>query len=148
MTAVIHSRGCPCDGSITVYSRGVDTRLLEAEKAHRALIRRARRTTCHCPDAVLNLGATIAAHAAHASYLGELNRFLDESVLEELAVEHRRLADDLDMLESLAQSESESPDVEPLASALVGRIQELLEREQRIFYQPLLRLAVSDGAKA
>lgn len=129
-------------------SNAVDKRLLEAEKAHRALIGRARRTTCHCPDSVLNLGATFATHTAHTSHLRELNRFLDESILEELAVEHRHLADDLALLESLAQSAAESPDVEPLATALVTRIQGLLDREQRILYQPLLRLAASDEAEA
>ena len=95
---------------------------------------------------MLNLGATIVAHAAHISYLRELNRFLDDSILEELAIEHRRLADDLQLLESLDRSGS--PDIGPLASALVTRIQELLDREQRILYQPLLRVAASDDAEA
>lgn len=91
---------------------------------------------------MLNLGATIAAHSAHISYLSELNRFLDDSILDELAAEHRRLADDLELLEALDRSNS--PDIGPLASALVVRIQEVLDREERIFYQPLLRLATSD----
>ncbi len=125
---------------------GVDTRLVAAARAHRALIGRARSTTCACPDAVLNLGATIAAHSAHISYLSELNRFLDQSVLDELAAEHRRLADDLELLETLDRSNS--PDIGALASALVARIQELLDREERIFYQPLLRLAASDEIDA
>lgn len=133
---------------LIVTGSGVDGRLVAAERAHRALIARARRTSCRCPDAVLNLGATIAAHATHAAYLSELNRFLDDLVLEELSVEHRRLADDLELLDSLARSTPDSPDIEPLASALVERIQALLEREQRIFYQPLLRLAAGDEANA
>jgi hypothetical protein len=127
-----------------VNASAVDDRLVEAARAHRALMGRAQRTTCHCPDAVLNLGATIAAHTAHISYLRGLNRFLDESMLVELAVEHRRLAEDLELLESLDRSDS--PDIGPLACALVARIQQLLDREQRIFYEPLLRLAASDEA--
>lgn len=127
----------------------VDARLIEAERAHWALLRRARQTMCHCPDSVLNLGATIAAYETQTAHLRELNRFLDDSVLDSLAAEHQKLAEDLELLESLALSKSGSPDVEPLSEALIERIQELLEREQRIFYRPLLRLAVSneDGAE-
>ncbi len=134
--------------SYIVSASGIDSRLVEAERAHRALIVRAERTSCRCPEAVLNLGATIAAHAAHLSYLRRLNRFVDELILEELSVDHRRLAEDLELLESLARSAPDSPDIEPLASALVERIRALLEREQRIFYQPLLRLAQGDEANA
>lgn len=112
-------------------------------KANRSLIRRARRTTCHCPSSVLNLGATVAYHASLATCLWNLNRLLDEEVLEELLAEHGRLADDLDLLENLSESSPDSPDIEPLASAVFSRIQKLLEREERVFYQPLLRLAAN-----
>ncbi|MCP4203224.1 MAG: hypothetical protein GY769_14975 [bacterium] len=110
-------------------------------KANRALIHRAQRTDCHCASAVLNLGASVASLSTRASCLFELNRFLDEAVLEELLAERRSLADDLDLLESLSEANSTSPDSEALATALLGRIENLLAREDRVLYQPLLRLA-------
>ncbi len=110
-------------------------------QANRALIHRARHTACPCPSAVLNLGASIALISTQASHLFELNRFLDEAVLDELLAERRSLADDLDLLESLSEASSNSPDIEPLATAILRRIERLLEREDRVFYQPLLRVA-------
>lgn len=124
-------------------SQGLNSRLAEMAKANRALIRRAQRTDCHCPSAVLNLGASVASLSTQASCLFELNRLLDEAVLEELFAERRSLADDLDLLESLSEASSKSPDIEALASALLDRIENLLEREDRVLYQPLLRLAES-----
>lgn len=112
-------------------------------KANRALIVRAQRTDCPCPAAVLNLGAAVASLSTHASCLFELNRFLDETVLDELLSERRNLADDLDLLASLSEANSKSPDIEPLATALLSRIENLLEREDRVLYQPQLRLAKS-----
>lgn len=131
-----------------MQSRSPSSSLAELANANRALIHRAQRTDCHCPSSVLNLGASIASLSAHASCLPELNRFLDETVLDELLAERRSLADALALLESLSETSPESPDIEPLATALVRRIEELLEREDRAFYQPLLRLAVSAGEMA
>ena len=116
-------------------------------KTHGALIRRARRTDGANFTAVLNLGASVAALAAHASSLRELNRFLDRTVLDELLAERRQLAEALDFLENLTESSAASPDIEPLAAALVRRIEKLLDREDRAFYQPLLRLAARQAEK-
>ena len=85
----------------------------------------------------------VASLSTRASCLFELNRFLDHAVLEQLLAERRSLADDLDLLESLSEASSKSPDIEALAIALLGRIEDLLEREDRVLYQPLLRLAES-----
>jgi len=121
--------------------QSLNARLAEMARANRALIHRAQRTDCHCPSAVLNLGASVASHSTQASSLFELNRLLDEAVLDELLAERRSLADDLDLLESLSEASPKSPDIEPLATAILGRIEKLLEREDRVFYQPLLRVA-------
>lgn len=125
-----------------MQSRDLHPRLAEMENANRALIHRAQRTDCNCPSAVLNLGASVASLSSHASCLFELNRFLDKAVLDDLLVERQSLAEDLALLESLSESNSKSPDIEPLATALLGRIEKLLVLEDRVFYQPLLRLAV------
>ena len=131
-----------------MQSQSLNGRLAEMANANRALIQRAQRTDCHCPSAVLNLGASVASLSTQASCLFELNRFLDEAVLEELLAERRSLADDLDLLESLSEASPESPDIEPLATAILRRIEKLLEREDRVFYQPLLRVAVNAHEKA
>ncbi len=124
-----------------MQTKRLDARLAEMARVHGTLIERARRTTCHCCESVLNLGAAVASHAACTTWLHEQMRILDEAVLEELSGERRRLADDLDLLESLEESSPGSPDIETLATALVIRMQQLLERERRVLYQPLLRLA-------
>lgn len=123
--------------------KSLDRRLTEMAKANRALARRARRTRCPCPSSVLNLGAAVATLATHAACVEDLNRFLDETVLEDLLGERRRLADDLELLDGLAQRGSDSPDVLSLAGALLERIAALVELEDRVLYQPLLRLAMS-----
>jgi len=117
--------------------------LAEMARANRALIHRAQRSECHCPSAVLNLGASVASLSTHASCLFELNRLLDEVVLDELLAERHSLADDLELLESMSEANTQSPDIEPLAAALLSRIEKLLAREDRVLYRPLLRLAVS-----
>ena len=124
---------------------GLDRRLTELARTNHALLRRARRTRCGCPSAVLNLGASVAALATHRACVVELNRFLGDATLAELASERRRLAEDLALLDDLSQTGSESPDVAALAAALLRRIRTLVEREDRVLYQPLLRLAVSAG---
>lgn len=130
-----------------VEPQSLDDRLAEMARVNRVLIHRAQRTDCHCPSAVLNLGASFTSASSQASCLFEFNRFLDEAVLDELLAERRSLAADLDLLESLSEASSASPDIEPLAAALVSRIEKLLEREDRVLYQPLLRLAVSANGK-
>ncbi len=129
-------------------SSSLNVRIAELANANRLLISQAQQTDCQCPSAVLNLGASITSLSTLASCLYEHNRFLDEAVLDELLLERRSLADALDLLKTLSEANSESHDIEPLASALVGRIEEFLEREDRAFYQPLLRSASSDSRKA
>jgi len=122
--------------------------LAEMARVHRALIERARRTDRDRPSAVLDLGVSVAALSAQACSAFEQNRFLDEAVLESLLAERRSLAEDLDLLASLSAANPRSPDIEPLSTALLHRIEELLEREDRVLFQPLIRLAASSGEKA
>lgn len=116
--------------------------------AHRALVERARQTGCDCPDAVLNLGAALAAHAAFESGSVELSRFLEDAVLEELFAEHGSLAEDIELLENLTLTDPRSSDIEALAAALVVRMRALLEREERLFYEPLRRLDPETAASS
>lgn len=111
------------------------------------LIERARRTDSGCPSAVLNLGAAVAALYNQACSAVEINRFLDQAVVDELLAGRQSLAHDLDLLDSLSEATPKSPDVEPLSTALLQRIERLLEREDRVLFQPLLRLAESSSEK-
>lgn len=117
--------------------------LVELANAHRALIERAERTDGQNPATVLSLGASVTSYFEQASSLFALNRFLDETVLDELLAERCGLAADLELLQNLCEANPESPDLEPLAIALRGRIADLLAREDRVFYRPLLRVSVS-----
>ncbi len=114
---------------------------------HASLTRRARRSTCGCPDAVLNLGAALAPYATLQPDLLELGRFVDDSVRETISVTHRKLADDLELLENLNDSNPDSGDTRLLAEVLGDRILELLEREERAIFAPLLRLSAASGGQ-
>lgn len=125
-----------------MVNEGLDRRLTEMAKANRALLRRARRSSCHCPAAVLNLGVSVGSLATQTACVVDLNRFLDQTVLDELSRARGRLAEDLELLDALSETGPDSSDVESLSRALLGRIRDLVEREDRVLYQPLLRLAV------
>ena len=116
--------------------------LTEMAQAHRKLIKHAQRMdSIQTANEVISLGAEVAAHVAATAELRSQNRVLDVVITEELDGEHRKLAEDLCLLETLNETNPESVDVETLTSALLTRIQTLLEREQRMIYRPLLRLA-------
>ena len=116
--------------------------LEEMARAHRELLARTRVTDGGSPRDVLDLGA--ASLSNEVAGIFELNRFLDDAVVEELLAERRSLAADLDLLKSLLDSSSSSPDVLPLATAVLRRIERLLEREERGLYLPLLRITDSE----
>jgi hypothetical protein len=116
-------------------------RLAEMAQAHRMLLERALNTSASSSSAVISLGSDVAAHVSSTAALREDNGVLDRMVTAELDGEHSRLAEDLCLLETLNEANPGSGDVETLTSALLNRIQNLLEREQRMLYQPLLRLA-------
>ncbi len=128
-------------------AQGLDARLAEMANTNRALLQRAQRTEGDCPSAVLNLGVAVAALSTQACSAVEINRFLDQAVLDELLGERHSLAEDLELLDSLVETSSKSPDVEPLSTALLRRIEKLLEREHSVLFRPLLRLAASSSEK-
>ena len=125
---------------MSVVEKTSETPLGRMARAHDALIARVAKTTCRCPDAVLNLGAVAAMHEVIGSVLNAQNHLLDPDVLAALIDEHRRLAEDFGLLEGLRESEPESTDVEELTKALWERMAELLDRQRRVFYRPLLQL--------
>ena len=117
-----------------------DPPLQRMARANAALLRRASKSHAGV-EAVLNLGAVVGMHQAMDWALHELNRLLDQDVLRDLLVEYERLAQDLELLEILCEEEPETTDVTELAAVLMVRLRELLARQQRVFYEPLLRLA-------
>ena len=117
-----------------------DAEFVETSKLQHKLVDRARQTTCHCPSSVLNLGAAVASHSMIVARLWELHPFIEDIVAEEIAAEHLRIDQDLELLETLSRSAPDSTDIGPLASALLDRIRALLEREDRVLFKPLLRL--------
>ena len=118
--------------------------LTKMAQAHRILIKHAQSlNSIQGANEVISLGAEVTAHVIATAELRSQNRVLDLVVTEELDSEHRRLADDLCLLETLNDTNPESVDVKTLSSALLDRIQTLLEREQRMIYRPLLRLATN-----
>jgi len=116
-------------------------------RSHEVLLARARSTSGECSSAVLNLGSAVAFQAACTARLLDENSFVDPTVLEELSQERRRLVDDLELLEHLDTSSPGCADVRTLATAIVARMQHLLEREQRALYRPILRHASGADAK-
>ncbi|MEJ2085614.1 MAG: hypothetical protein P8Y44_08035 [Acidobacteriota bacterium] len=119
----------------------LDAELVEAAKLQRRLIDRARQTRCRCPASLLNLGVAMACHARLVERLWDRHPFIEEIVTEEISAEHRRIDDDLDLLETLSDSATESSDIDPLSKSLIARMQALLEREERVLFRPLIRVS-------
>ena len=108
---------------------------------NRALLRRIQDGKDLSPAAVLDIGAAVIFHGALETYWGMVNEsILDGSVLSKLAEEHSQLADDLEFLETLLDTNPESDDIKSLCLALREHLQTHLERDQRLFYQSLPRL--------
>jgi hypothetical protein len=59
---------------------------------------------------------------------------LDYEMQAECAARHAQLADDLGLLESIVETDPDSPDVEILCSALLVRLKEHIARDDRVFY--------------
>jgi len=117
-------------------------------RCHRELIEQATAVSPRHLGEVLALGARVVAHTAAEGELFALNRLLEEVVLVQLVAEHRCIAEDLRFLTGLVDSNPDSPDIQALSSALLTRIRQLLAREDRGFYQPLLRLLASPSGSA
>jgi hypothetical protein len=111
-------------------------------RAHHALLRRAEADATHqSPASVLDLGAAVLFHGAlEEQWPAALNSALDESAIGQLANEHERLADDLELLQSIWEATPESPDLDPLCQALRKRLKAHLARDDRIFYLSIPKL--------
>jgi hypothetical protein len=119
--------------------------LQQSAEEHRQLLVRARHTTGSEVDAVLNLGRAVLLHGIlERSHIYAANQYLADAVVEQFTADHARLAADLGLLEELRQSDPESPDLVVLSGALLARLLEHLERDERTLYRPLERLGVAE----
>ena len=85
------------------------------------------------PEDVLDVGQRVLAFAAREDEaFAWLTTLIDPDVRAELAAEHRRLAEDLELLDWLMRTSPDSPDVAMLADALVRRMREHLHRDGRL----------------
>lgn len=93
------------------------------------------------PAAVLDIGAAVVFHGVlEEHWLHASDTLLEPATVTQLAIEHARLADDLDLLGSLYDSHPDSPDLGPLADALLTRLRAHITRDDRVFYQSIPRL--------
>jgi hypothetical protein len=109
--------------------------------AHAALLDESRRIERSSVDVTLSLGAALRLHQVMLELIPDpLRSFANEEIVAELGIEERGLAENLDYLKSLHAAEPNSPDVNPLAAALLDRIRQHLERSERVLFRPLQRL--------
>jgi hypothetical protein len=102
--------------------------------AHHGLARRVASAADLSPRAVLDLGAAVLFHGAVERELLFPLSPLEFEVQAEFVARHAQLADDLALLESLIETDPDSPDVAILASALHARLKEHISRDDRVFY--------------
>ena len=114
-----------------------------AAREHRRALRRADEIAADDYRAVLSLGSAVLLHSiVEEDRLYPIHRLLDPSVREQLEAEHRAIGDGLNVLEELLAGQPSSPDLSQLSCALLERIRGHLERDERVLYQPLRKLAV------
>jgi hypothetical protein len=109
---------------------------------HDALRRRVERMGVGAsPAAVLDIGVAVVFHGAvEECWPQAADTLLEPATVAQFAIEHARLAEDLDLLASLAESHPSSPDLGSLADALLARLREHITRDDRVFYQSIPRL--------
>lgn len=119
-----------------------DQQLLERlALAHHGLRRRVERLRAASPEAVLGIGAAVVFHGAlEEQWLHRSSAVLEPAIIEQLASEHARLTDDLELLESLFDSTLDSSDLASLSHALLDRLRAHIARDDRVFYQSLPKL--------
>lgn len=101
-------------------------------ESHRDIEERIRAIAAS-PEDVLSVGQDVLAFASREDEaFSSLTTLIDPDVRAELAAEHRRLAEDLELLEWLMRTSPDSPDVGVLADALVRRMREHLHRDGRL----------------
>ena len=85
------------------------------------------------PRDTLIVGESLLAFAAREDEaFSVLTPLLDPVVQAELAAEHHRIADDLELLEWLLQASPMSPDVAVLTASLVRRMRQHINRDGRL----------------
>jgi hypothetical protein len=108
---------------------------------HRSLIALAAETRSGNVQAVLNLGAAVLLHGLlEPTHLGAILRLVDPTVRFELQQEHAGLESDLALLAELNRSGDATEDSEALAGALLVRLRNHVQRDERTLYRPLGRL--------
>lgn len=116
--------------------------------AHAALLDESRRIERSSVDVTLSLGAALHLHQVMLELIPDpLRSIASEEIVAELGIEQRSLAENLDYLRSLHAAEPDSPDVEPLAAALLDRIRQHLERSDRVLFRALQRLYPDEKEK-
>ena len=88
--------------------------------------------------------ATVRTAAREDEAFSALTPLLDPAVRTELAADHQRIAEDLDLLDSLLQTTPTSADVAVLTASLVRRMRQHISRDGRL----LSRAAVLQTSRA
>ena len=97
------------------------------------------------PRETLLVGESLLAFAAREDEaFSALTPLLDPAVRTELAADHQRIAEDLDLLDSLLQTTPTSADVAVLTASLVRRMRQHISRDGRL----LSRAAVLQTSRA
>lgn len=119
--------------------------LQQGAHEHHTLVARAKCTRGDDVTAILNLGSAVLLHGVlERSQVYAANQYLASAVIEQFAVDHARLADDLALLEDFRQSDPESADLVALSASLLERLLEHLERDERTLYRSLERFRVAE----
>lgn len=114
----------------------------ELARLHRHLLDRSALLAPTNVDAILDLGTAVVLHGLLEPGLTTgLTSLIDESVVAQLAEEHDRLSDDLQLLESLWTQERNSPDLADLSGALLDRLRRHVGRDQRLYYDAQIQRA-------
>jgi hypothetical protein len=104
-------------------------------RAHGRLARRLAEARPE-PRDVLDLGTAVILHGAlERRLLLAPSPVLDQAALAQLEEEHARLEDDLELLESILETNPDSPDVAPLCTALLERLRDHVARDDRVLYR-------------
>lgn len=113
----------------------------EVAARHRVLCALADRLDPRDIEAILVLGAAVVLHGhLEPCHLRAALDLVDPAVARAMAADHRRLAENLDYLAELSESDPGSPDVEVLAGAILERLCSHLQRDSRALYAPTARL--------
>ena len=117
------------------------TDLAEVTRLHQQLCERALKTSSENVTAVLNLGTAVLMHGSlEPAHLATVLRWVDPTVLHRLSAEHAALAKDLEYLDELRHADPESADIAVMADAILCRLRDHLELDERTLYRPLARL--------